>query len=97
MQAATSFIIAFYKAIDDDTRITAKHISLYMALFVQWNLNQCKDPIYIKREVVMKAAKISARHTYNKHINELHKFGYIKYLPTSNPLHHSIVYIKQLQ
>lgn len=96
MHASTSFIIDFYRTIDDDTRITAKHISLYMALFVQWNLNQCKEPISIKREVVMRAAKISARHTYNKYINDLHKFGYIKYMPTSNPLHHSVVYIKEL-
>jgi hypothetical protein len=30
----------FYEAIENDVRIGTSHISLYMALLQQWNLNQ---------------------------------------------------------
>lgn len=75
----------FYEAIIDDVRINTTHISLYMALLQLWNLNQGKNPITISREIIMKMAKISARHTYNKCINELREYGYIIYYPSSNP------------
>ena len=86
----------FYETIAGDARINTTHISLYMALLQQWNLKQGNNPVSIKRGDIMKSAKISARHTYNKYINELHKYGYIEYLPSSNSLHNSIVYLKQL-
>lgn len=78
-------MIAFYKAIADDARINTTHISLYIALLHQWSLNQGKNPIIIRRDNIMKMAKISARHTYNKCINELREYGYIIYYPSSNP------------
>ena len=60
----------FYKAIEDDARINATHISLYFALLNKWNLNQSQDPISVVRDELMKAAKINARLTYNKCMNE---------------------------
>lgn len=86
----------FYKAIADDLRINKTHISLYMALLQQWNLNQHKNSITITRVTIMKMAKISARHTYNKAINQLQEYGYIQYLPSSNPFDYSIVHFKSL-
>ena len=44
----------------------------------------------------MKAAKINARYTYNKCMNNLQEFGYITYLPSSNPFTNSTVYLKGL-
>jgi hypothetical protein len=85
----------FYETIADDGRISATHISLYIALLQQWNLNGGKNPVVINRESVMKVAKI-ARRTYSRRINELQKYGYIKYLPSSNPFSGSIVYLKRL-
>jgi len=85
----------FYEAIADDGRISATHISLYIALLQQWNLNYCKNPIIIHRESIMKAAKISRR-TYNRRINELHQYGYIQYVPSSNPFSGSMVYLRRL-
>lgn len=86
----------FYKAIEDDARITATHISLYLALLNKWNFNQSQNPMSIVRDELMKAAKINARHTYNKCINELQQFGYITYFPSSNPNICSTVYLKGL-
>ena len=85
----------FYETIADDGRISATHISLYIALLQQWNLNDCKNPIIIHRESIMKAAKISRR-TYNRRINELREYGYIQYFPSSNPFSGSMVYLRRL-
>ncbi|HEY5464408.1 MAG TPA: hypothetical protein VIJ95_14190 [Hanamia sp.] len=89
-------LTVFYEAIADDARIGPTHISLYMALLQQWNLNGGTNPIIITRATIMKAAKINARYTYNKCMNNLQEFGYITYLPSSNPFTLSIVYLKGL-
>jgi hypothetical protein len=86
----------FYKAIEDDARINVTHISLYFALLNRWNLNQGQNPLLVVRHDLMKAAKINARHTYNKCMNNLQEFGYITYLPSSNPFIRSTVYLKGL-
>ena len=86
----------FYQAIEEDARIGRTHISLYMALLQQWNLNGGINPIAIARTTIMKAAKIDARYTYNKCMNNLQEFGYIIYLPSSNPFTSSTVYLKGL-
>lgn len=83
----------FYKAIGDDARIGSTHISLYFALLLQWNQNQSKNPFLIVRDELMKTAKINARHTYNKCMNELDEYGYINYTPSSNPFAGSTVYL----
>lgn len=89
-------LTSFYEAITDDARINTTHISLYIALLQQWNLVQEINPITITRNNIMKMAKISARHTYNKCINELQEYGYIKYVPSSNANSSSSVYLNPL-
>jgi hypothetical protein len=86
----------FYDTISDDVRIRTTHISLYLALLYEWNVKGCKNPLAIAREHLMKVAKISARQTYNKTMKELHLFGYITYVPSSNPLYGSHVYLNVL-
>ncbi len=89
-------LTGFYEAIADDARIGVTHISLYMALLQQWNINGGINPVTIVRSSIMKAAKINARYTYNKCMNNLQEFGYITYLPSSNPFISSTVYLKRL-
>lgn len=89
-------LTVFFIAIESDVRIGGTHISLYFALLHKWNLNQSENPFLIARDELMKTAKINARHTYNKCMNELDKYGYIKYTPSSNPVIQSTVYLKQL-
>lgn len=74
----------FYEAVVQDARIGTTHISLYMALLQQWNLNGGKNPIFVERDNVMRAAKINSRHTYNRCMSNLHEFGYIVYEPALN-------------
>ena len=76
----------FYRAIMDDCRISATHISLYMALFQCWNLNHFKSPVIFKCKKIMLMAKISSRTTYHKCMNDLVAFGYFQYVPSYNPL-----------
>ncbi len=87
----------FYEAIEDDARISTTHISLYMALLQQWNMTGGTNPLNIVRVNLMKAAKINARHTYNKCMNNLQEFGYIGYTPATNPFNNSTVYLKGLK
>ncbi|MGI8583450.1 MAG: hypothetical protein ACR2KX_14725 [Chitinophagaceae bacterium] len=82
--------LTFYETIIDDPRIGASHISIYMTLLY---LHKNKNPFEISRDVVMKCAKISARQTYNKCINDLQAFGYIKYSPASNAFEESVVWL----
>lgn len=89
-------LTGFYEAIENDARIGATHISLYMALLQQWNINGGKNPVSVDRIIIMKAAKINARYTYNKCMNNLQEFGYIKYLPSANQFVNSTVYLKGL-
>jgi replication initiation and membrane attachment protein DnaB len=86
----------FYEAIDGDVRIGTTHISLYMALLQQWNLSGGKNPFSIERTAIMKAAKINARYTYNKCMNNLHEFGYVTYLPSLNQFTNTTIYLKGL-
>ena len=85
----------FYEAIENDVRIGTTHISLYMALLQQWNLNGGLNPVIITRATVMKAAKIYARYTYNKCMNNLQEFGYIAYIPSTSSFSNSTLYLKK--
>ena len=78
-------LTSFYEAIQDDPRIGATHISLYMALFQLYNLNGFRNPIHISRKRVMETAKISGLATFHKCIKDLSAFGYIQYLPSYKP------------
>ena len=75
----------FYLAIQDDNRIGATHISLYLALYYFYALNQFQNPVFIKRTSVMYGAKICGLATYHKCIKDLNNFGYISYRPSYNP------------
>ena len=87
----------FYDAIDEDPRIGVTHISLYMALLQQWNLNGGTNPIEISRVKLMNAAKISSRFTFYKCLNDLHEFMYINYVPSSSKFMLSVYYLKGLK
>ncbi|SHJ12821.1 hypothetical protein SAMN05443429_1104 [Cruoricaptor ignavus] len=61
------------------------HISLYLAIFQFWNVNQFKNPIYVSRNELMKLSKISSYTTYHKCIKDLEATGLIEYFPSYNP------------
>jgi hypothetical protein len=78
-------LTSFFSAIRQDNRIGISHISLYMALFQFYNLNQFQNPVNINRASLMEIAKISGLATYHKCIKDLVEFGYIEYNPSFNP------------
>ncbi len=83
----------FYNAIADDVRIGPLHISVYIALLQQWNLNGGINPIKVSRDMIMKQTKINARHSYNKFMNNLNEYGYIRYHPSVNGYRRSKVFL----
>lgn len=83
----------FYRVIKEDNRISATHISLYMALFVRWNEIGFIGPVCFRRMEIMEAAKINGIATYHKCIKDLAEFGYIRYVPSFNPAVSNQAYI----
>ena len=90
-------LMDFYLAIQNDNRIGATHISLYLALFYFYCLNHFQNPVFIKRALVMHGSKICGLATYHKCIKDLNDFGYILYKPSYNPGVGSRVYLLRLE
>lgn len=74
-----------------DDRLTPHHVSLYYALFHQWNLAKFQNPISICRSELMLGSKIGSANTYTKCLKQLDEWGYIHYLPSFNPTRGSLV------
>jgi len=87
-------ITSFYEALDSDAVMGTAHISVYFALCYQWQLNKGISPFEIKRDHIMKLAKINSRKTFHKCMRMLHDAGYIKYIPSYNPAISSMVCFK---
>jgi hypothetical protein len=72
----------FFKAIENDYRISITHIGIYVAL-LQFRADKgFINPIQAFRYEIMDIAKISSPKTYYKCIRELNEYGYIKYEST---------------
>ena len=78
-------IRTFYKGLQDDTRLSACHVSLYCALLIIWDQNGHKSPFRTSRRTLMNLSKIGSASTYHKCIKDLIGLGYIQYEPTYNP------------
>ena len=77
----------------EDDRLNPTHVSLYLALFQNWNLSRFKNPVSISRADAMQLSKIGSKATYHKCIKDLHNWGYLKYMPSHNPYKGSQVYM----
>ncbi len=75
---------AFEKLYFDD-RLKPTHISLYMALFQEWNRSRFADEFFINRRDLMRAAKIGSKPTYHRCITDLSFWGYLSYYPSNTP------------
>ena len=75
---------AFEKFFFDD-RLNPTHISLYMALFQEWNSSRFADEFFVNRRELMRAAKIGSKSTYHRCIVELDSWSYLTYFPSNNP------------
>ena len=75
-----------------DPRLSSSHISLYLALLYLHTGGTFEEPVSTNKENIMQIAKISARATYQKCINELDDYRYIRYVPSFNHFLTSLVY-----
>ena len=75
---------AFEKFYFDD-RLNPTHISLYMALFQEWNSSRFADEFYVNRRDLMRCAKIGSKSTYHRCVTELDSWNYLCYFPSNNP------------
>jgi hypothetical protein len=83
----------FFAAIRDDPRIGTSHISLYAALFQLWSRQNFRYPMRVFSKELMPLCKIYGTATFHKSIRELHEYGYIRYVPSFDPLVGSSVFL----
>ncbi len=60
------------------------HVSLYFGLFQMWNANRFPEKFVINRYEMMVMTKIGSKTTYSKMMQDLHKWGWINYLPSQS-------------
>ena len=82
---------SIHSAFVEDSRITPFHVSLYMALFHQWNSAMFPEQLSIARSEIMRYAKLGSVNTYTKCLKELHAFNYLNYVPSKNPYVGSLI------
>jgi len=68
-----------------DDRLNPTHISLYMALFQEWNSSRFADEFYVNRRDLMRCAKIGSKSTYHRCVTDLDSWLYLCYFPSNNP------------
>ena len=86
-------LTGFFDKVIQDRHLNPTHISLYIALFQQWNVNRFQNPISITRDEMMRISKIASKATYHKCIRELNDKGFLKYDPSFNPYRGSMVFL----
>jgi len=90
-----SALYDFMNLAREDPRIGPSHISLFVAIVQSCKQQNYQMPVYIFSRDLMKQAKISALGTYHKCMRDLKESGYIRYIPSYNPVLGSLVYLKQ--
>jgi hypothetical protein len=80
------------KRMSGDDGLMATHVSLFTALFIQWQRNNFVSPFPITRRELMRHSKIASVATYHKCIRQLDDYGYIRYQPNYHPHKGSLVY-----
>lgn len=74
----------FFERLEEDERLTAYHISLYLALFRLWNMNRFRNPFPVNREEVMQLSRIGSKNTYGRCMKQLNEWGLIFYSASGN-------------
>ena len=91
-----NFIHQFLLAVDkiqEEEGMNPTHVSLFLGLFIMWNLNHFKNPISINRAQMLRVSKIGSKHTYLKCLKDLERLGFIEYHPSKNPVRGSLIYM----
>ncbi|MFI5137804.1 MAG: hypothetical protein ACHQIM_08245 [Sphingobacteriales bacterium] len=92
IQNETAGFSKWVRKMGKDKRLLATHISLFTALFVQWQRNDFISPFPVTRKGLMGYSRIASIATYHKCIREPNGYGYIRYQPSYDPVRGSMVY-----
>lgn len=92
MQNTPNFTTLCQKIAADQT-LTPSQVSLIMAIFRLWQINQEQNPIVINRKELMSLSKINAYATYHKNLKILNKKKFIAYHPSFHPKGDSKIYL----
>lgn len=76
---------AIFLKFNQDKRLNATHISIYMAMFHHWNMNRFPDEFYINKQEIMLLSKIGSNPTYHRCLKQMTNWKYFKYMPSHNP------------
>ncbi len=81
----------FFELVARMENVRPTHISLYLALFMQWNKQRFENPLSVHRSSLMKLSKIGSQTTYHKCLIELHRQQLIIYQPSKLALKGSLI------
>ena len=73
----------FFARLTEDKRLSSYHISLYFALFQQWNEQRFAEQFIIARGETMQLSRLGSMNTYARCMKDLAEWGYIRYNPSS--------------
>lgn len=83
----------FFTTAVNDSRIGPAHISLYLALLQWYFSHEGREPLSFYARDIMPMAKLASVTTFHRAIRDLNEYGYIKYIPSFNPRHASVVFL----
>ncbi|MFD2602950.1 hypothetical protein [Flavobacterium suzhouense] len=85
----------FFDAIQKDCRISITHIGIFAAVLHYRAGKGFINPVEAYRAQVMEIAKISAPQTYNRCMNDLTRYGYLRYVPSFKKNQPSKIYFME--
>ena len=74
----------FANLIQEDSRFTCQHVSLYYAILHYGNAAHFQKSFSVHRDSLMQFAKIGSVNTYTRCMKELHSWGLIDYQPSKS-------------
>ena len=83
----------FMGRITDDPTMGPSHLGVYVAILQTYEMQDRRNPVLIQSAGLKRLAKISAAATYYKCMRDLREGGYIRYVPSYDPLVGSLVYL----
>jgi len=92
---AAELILGFMERVGDDPTMGPSHIGLYLAIVLAWERQGCRSPVSVYSRGLMRVAKVSAAGTYHKCMRDLRAAGYIRYVPSYNPMLGSLIYVDE--
>ncbi|WP_126246204.1 hypothetical protein [Chitinophaga rhizosphaerae] len=86
----------FFFRLERHSGMRPSHVSLYLALFRQWNSLKFCITMSISRLQLMLVSKIGSKDCYHRTLKELHDWGFLEYHPAEHPKDQARVTMKNL-